>query len=59
MAQIMRVYLSETERANLEAYIQKRRSLRSYPHLSRIMLLADRSDGKWRCYGKCLVKWNY
>ena len=48
MAQTMRVYLSETERANLQARINK--GIHRAPVLTRarILLLADRSDGEWR-----------
>ena len=52
MAQTMWVYLSETERANLEARLKKGIHRARVLTRARILLLADRTDGEWRRYGK-------
>jgi hypothetical protein len=46
MAQTMRVYLSETERANLEARLKKGIHRARVLTRARVLLLADRSDGE-------------
>jgi hypothetical protein len=52
MAQTLRVYLSETERADLEARISKGIHRARVLTRAHVLLLADRSDGEWRRYGK-------
>ena len=52
MAQTMRVYLSETERANHEAHLKKGIHRARVLTRARILLLADRTDGEWRRYSQ-------
>ena len=52
MAQSMRVYLSEAERADLESRLKNGIHRSRFLTRARILLLADRTDGEWRRYGK-------
>jgi putative transposase len=52
MEQNMRVYLSPEERQYLETRIKKGIHSARLLTRARILLLADRSDGEWRRYGK-------
>jgi transposase len=52
MTQNMRVYLSTEERQHLETRIKKGIHSARVLTRARILLLADRSDGEWRRYGK-------